>query len=156
MLAFAFFATTASGSTPRRRQAYVQLYGLMAFMGVVLILFIQALVSVAIWNYFRTHHPGEHRMWNHTIAPLISVIGQLAVLAVAIDKIDFLGAGYTYAWYLVVDRRVRVRRRHRIRAVPEIERPRQVRDDRPDGARGALAPMTAGGASATRGRPSRV
>ena len=40
-------------------------------------------------------------MWNHTIAPAISVIAQLAVLAVAIDKIDFLGAGYTYAWYLV-------------------------------------------------------
>jgi len=79
----------------------VQLYGLAAFMGVVLILFIQALVSVAIWNYFRTHHPGEHRMWNHTIAPIISVAGQLAVLFVAIDKIDFLGAGYTYAWYLV-------------------------------------------------------
>ena len=29
------------------------------------------------------------------------MIGQLAVLFVAIDKIDFLGAGYTYAWYLV-------------------------------------------------------
>ena len=32
---------------------------------------------------------------------MISVVGQLAVLFVAIDKIDFLGAGYTYAWYLV-------------------------------------------------------
>jgi len=70
-------------------------------MGVVLILFIQALVSVAVWNYFRTHHPAEHHIWTHTLAPLISVIGQLAVLFVAIDKIDFLGAGYTYAWYLV-------------------------------------------------------
>ena len=102
VLAFYFFTTTASGSDAATSQAYVQLYGLAAFMGVVLILFIQALVSVAIWNYFRTHHPGEHRMWNHTIAPIISVVGQLAVLFVAIDKIDFLGAGYTYAWYLVV------------------------------------------------------
>jgi amino acid transporter len=102
VLAFYFFTTTASGSDAATSQAYVQLYGLAAFMGVVLILFIQALVSVAIWNYFRTHHPDEHRMWNHTIAPIISVVGQLAVLFVAIDKIDFLGAGYTYAWYLVV------------------------------------------------------
>ncbi len=101
VIAFALFANVASGSDATTSIAYVQLYGLMAFMGVVLILFIQALVSVAIWNYFRTHHPSEHRMWNHTIAPLISVVGQLAVLAVAIDKIDFLGAGYTYAWYLV-------------------------------------------------------
>jgi amino acid transporter len=102
ILAFAAFATVAKGSDAATSIAYVQLYGLMAFMGVVLILFIQALVSVAIWNYFRTHHPSEHRLWNHTIAPIISVVGQLAVLIVAIDKIDFLGAGYHYAWYLVI------------------------------------------------------
>ncbi len=102
VIAFALFATVAAKSDAATSIAYTQLYGLMAFMGVVLILFVQALVSVAIWNYFRTHHPAEHRLWNHTIAPLISVIGQLAVLFVAIDKIDFLGAGYTYAWYLVI------------------------------------------------------
>jgi amino acid transporter len=101
-LAFYFFTTTAKGLDSATSQAYVQLYGLAAFMGVVIILFIQALVSVAIWNYFRTHHPSEHKLWNHTIAPIISVVGQVGVLAVAIDKIDFLGAGYTYAWYLVV------------------------------------------------------
>jgi len=101
VLAFYFFTTTASGSDPATSQAYVQLYGLAAFMGVVVILFVQALVSVAIWNYFRVHHASEHHIWTTTLAPLISVIAQLAVLAVAIDKIDFLGAGYTYAWYLV-------------------------------------------------------
>ena len=47
-----------TGSDSATSVGYIQLYGLMAFMGVVLILFIQALVSVAIWNYFRTHHPG--------------------------------------------------------------------------------------------------
>ena len=52
VLAFAVFADGAGDDTTTI--AYVQLYGLMAFMGVVLILFIQALVSVAIWNYFRT------------------------------------------------------------------------------------------------------
>jgi amino acid transporter len=102
VLAFYFFTTTAAGTDSATSQAYVQLYGLAAFMGVVIILFVQALVSIAIWNYFRTHHPTEHKLWNHTIAPLISVIGQVAVLAVAIQKIDFLGAGYRYAWYLVV------------------------------------------------------
>jgi amino acid transporter len=102
VLAFALFATTAAGSDSATSIAYVQLYGLMAFMGVVLILFIQALVSVAIWNYFRTHHPSEHHIWTHTLAPLISVVAQLIVLGIAIDKIDFLGAGYRYAWYLVI------------------------------------------------------
>jgi amino acid transporter len=101
VIAFWLFTDTAAGQTPASSQAYVQLYGLAAFMGVVIILFVQALVSVAIWNYFRTHHPGEHKVWNHTIAPIISVVGQVLVLAVAIQKIDFLGAGYRYAWYLV-------------------------------------------------------
>jgi len=102
VLGFWLFTDTAAGTDPATSQAYVQLYGLAAFMGVVIILFIQALVSVAIWNYFRVHHPSEHKLWNHTIAPVISVIAQLAVLGVAIQKIDFLGAGYTYAWYLVI------------------------------------------------------
>jgi amino acid transporter len=102
VLGFYFFTSTAAGSDSATSQAYVQLYGLAAFMGVVIILFIQALVSVAIWNYFRLHHPSEHRLWNHTLAPLISVVGQISVLAIAIWKIDFLGAGYTYAWYMVV------------------------------------------------------
>ena len=101
VIGFDLFTTTASGTDAATSQAYVQLYGLAAFMGVVVILFVQALVSVAIWNYFRNHHADEHKLWNHTIAPAISVIGQLAVLGVAIWKIDFLGAGYTYAWYFV-------------------------------------------------------
>jgi amino acid transporter len=101
VLAFKFFTDTAANTTAANSQGYVQLYGLAAFMGVVIILFVQALVSVAVWNYFRSHHASEHRLWNHTIAPLISVVGQVAVLAVAIWKIDFLGAGYRYAWYLV-------------------------------------------------------
>jgi amino acid transporter len=102
IVAFALFAAVDKHLGASYSVGYLQVYGLMAFMGVVLILFIQALVSIAIWNYFRTHHPGEHHIWTHTIAPIISVIGQVAVLSVAIDKIDFLGGGYHYAWYLVI------------------------------------------------------
>jgi amino acid transporter len=102
VIAFWAFANVAKGSDAATSIAYVQLYGLAAFMGVVLILFIQALVSLAIINYFRTHHSAEAHWWTHMVAPLIGLIAQLAVLAVAIDKIDFLGAGYHYAWYLVI------------------------------------------------------
>jgi amino acid transporter len=80
ILGFAVFANVAADSTAAASIAYLQVYGLMAFMGVVSILAIQALVSVAIWNYFRTHHPGEHKLWNHTIAPIISVVGRVVVL----------------------------------------------------------------------------
>lgn len=84
--------------------AYLQVYGLMAFMGVVSILFIQSLVSVAIFNYFRTHHREEHHLWTTMLAPLISVIGQAVVLYLAIKNIDFLGSGYSYAkWLVVID-----------------------------------------------------
>ena len=30
------------------------------------------------------------------------MVAQVLVLAIAIQKIDFLGAGYRYAWYLVI------------------------------------------------------
>jgi amino acid transporter len=104
IIAFAVRATVNPDQGASYSVAYLQVYGLMAFMGVVSILAIQALVSVAIWNYFRTHHPSEHHIWNHTLAPLISVIGQGVVLYLAIKNIDFLGSGYNYAkWLVVID-----------------------------------------------------
>jgi amino acid transporter len=104
IIAFAVRATVNPDQGASYSVAYLQVYGLMAFMGVVSILAIQALVSVAIWNYFRTHHPSEHHIWNHTLAPLISVVGQVVVLYLAIKNIDFLGSGYSYAkWLVVID-----------------------------------------------------
>jgi amino acid transporter len=97
VLGFALFIGTDDEFT----QAYLQVYGLMAFMGVVIILFIQALVSIAIWNYFRTHHREEHHVWRTTLAPWISAVGQLVVLYLAIKNIEFIGAGYDYARVLV-------------------------------------------------------
>ena len=49
----------------------------MAVMGVVSILAIQALVSVAIFNYFRTHHQEEHHWWTTITAPIIATISQV-------------------------------------------------------------------------------
>jgi amino acid transporter len=104
VIAFAVRAAVNPDQGAAYSVAYLQVYGLMAFMGVVSILAIQGLVSVAIWNYFRTHHPSEHRLWNHTLAPLISVVGQGVVLYLAIKNIDFLGSGYSYAkWLVVID-----------------------------------------------------
>ena len=72
----------------------------MAVMGVVSILAIQALVSLAIFNYFRTHHAESHHWWTTITAPVIAVISQLIVLYLAISNLDFLGAGYGYAKWL--------------------------------------------------------
>jgi amino acid transporter len=97
-----FVALASTGGSPAAfGVAYLQVYGLMAVMGVVSILAIQALVSIAILNYFRTHHAGEHHWWTTLTAPIIAAITQAYVLYLAIDNLDFIGAGYWYAKWLV-------------------------------------------------------
>jgi amino acid transporter len=96
VLGFAIFA----GTNDPNSQAYLQLYGLMAVMGVIIILAVQALVSVAVWNYFRVHHPQEQHWWRTMLAPAISFVAQGIVLYLLFKNLDFLGSGYHYANYL--------------------------------------------------------
>ena len=97
---FALFASVDPKLGASDSVAYLQVYGLMALMGVVSILAIQALVSVAIFNYFRTHHKDEHHWWTTITAPLIATVSQAYVLYLAISKLSFLGSGYSYAKWL--------------------------------------------------------
>jgi len=99
LLAFVLFAT-AKGSAGQS-VGYLQVYGLMAVMGVVSILAIQSLVSIAIFNYFRTHYREEHHWWTTILAPIIATVTQAYVLYLAISHLDFLGSGYSYAKWLV-------------------------------------------------------
>jgi len=96
VLGFAIFTGTHDPAS----QAYLQLYGLMAVMGVIIILSVQALVSVAVWNYFRVHYPQEQHWWRTMLAPAISFVGQGIVLYLLFKNLDFLGSGYHYANYL--------------------------------------------------------
>jgi amino acid transporter len=100
MGAFALFATVDDKAGAAQSVGYIQVYGLMAVMGVVSILAIQALVSLAIFNYFRTHHQEEHHWWTTITAPLIAAVSQGIVLYLAIKHLDFLGSGYSYAKWL--------------------------------------------------------
>ena len=93
---FAIFTGTHNPSS----EAYLQLYGLMAVMGVIIILAVQAIVSVAIWNYFRVHHPEEQHIWKTVLAPAISFVSQAIVLYLLFKNIKFLGSGFHYANYL--------------------------------------------------------
>ncbi len=97
LLAFALFASVDSKLGAGDSVAYLQVYGLMAVMGVVSILAIQAIVSVAIFNYFRVHHEAEHHWWKTMLAPIIAAISQAYVLYLAIHNLKFLGSGYSYA-----------------------------------------------------------
>jgi amino acid transporter len=100
LLAFALFAAVDGKLGAADSVGYLQVYGLMAVMGVVSILAIQALVSVAIFNYFRTHHKEDHHWWTTILAPILATISQGYVLYLAIKNLSFLGSGYGYAKWL--------------------------------------------------------
>ncbi|HEX6461053.1 MAG TPA: APC family permease [Thermoleophilaceae bacterium] len=97
---FALFAAVDAKTGAAQSVAYIQVYGLMALMGVVSILAIQAIVSLAIVNYFRTHHQAEHHWWTTLTAPLLAAAAQAYVLYLAIKNLTFLGSGYQYAKWL--------------------------------------------------------
>jgi amino acid transporter len=91
---FAIFVGTGDPTS----QAYLQLYGLMAVMGVIIILAIQALVSLAILVYFWRR--GESH-WLKTVAcPIVAFVAQGIVLYYLFENIEFLGSGYGYAKWL--------------------------------------------------------
>jgi amino acid transporter len=100
LLAFVLFAPVDSKLGAADSVGYLQVYGLMAVMGVVSILAIQALVSVAIFNYFRTHHAADHHWWRTMLAPVLAAVSQAVVLYLAISNLKFLGSGYSYAKWL--------------------------------------------------------
>ena len=79
-------------------EAYLQLYGLMAVMGVIIILSVQALVSLAIFNYFRMRN--ELHPVKTVLAPLISFVAQGIVLYLLFHNLELIGSGYNYATYL--------------------------------------------------------
>jgi amino acid transporter len=96
VIVFAIFA----GRDNPTQQAYLDLYGLMAIMGVIVILAVQALVSVAILRYFLQHHTSDVHWWNTVLAPIISFAGQAVVLYLLFTNIDFIGAGLSFARWL--------------------------------------------------------
>jgi amino acid transporter len=90
---FAIFVGTNDPSS----QAYGQLYGLMAVMGVIIILSVQAVVSLAILVYYERYHRDEVHWWKTRLAPVLALASQAYVVYLLFTNIDFLGAGYGYA-----------------------------------------------------------
>jgi amino acid transporter len=70
------------------KDPYAGLYVLLAILGTMSILVVQAVCSFAVLAYFRTHHP-ESRHWFKTFtAPLV---GGLAMLAVVVLLVSNMG-----------------------------------------------------------------
>jgi amino acid transporter len=89
-----------TGSNDPASQAYLQLYGLMAVMGVIIILSVQALVSLAILIYYERYHRDEVHWWKTRLAPILALISQAFVVYLLFANISFLGSGYGYAKWL--------------------------------------------------------
>jgi amino acid transporter len=86
------------GSNDPSKQAYNQLYGLMAVMGVIIILTVQALVSLAVVVYYLRQHRDEVHWWKTLLAPVLAFISQGYVVYLLFKNLNFLGAGtYGYA-----------------------------------------------------------
>ena len=76
----------------------------MAVMGVIIILSVQALVSLAILIYFERHHRDEVHWWKTRLAPVLALLSQAFVVYLLFDNITFLGSGYGYAnWFGPID-----------------------------------------------------
>ncbi len=86
------------------QQAYLMIYGLMALLGTSLVMFAQAIVSLAIIVYFRTHHIEDHHWFETLVAPLISFVAQIYIIYLLFSNIDFLGGGLAFAdWILWIN-----------------------------------------------------
>jgi len=96
VIGFAVF----TGSNNPSSQAYVQLYGLMAVMGVIVILSVQALVSLSILIYFERHPDLKGHWWKTRLAPALAFLSQAWVVYLLFGNIKFLGSGYSYANWL--------------------------------------------------------
>src|ERR1700680_2991029 len=100
VVAFGVFA----GRDNPTQQAYVDLYGLMAVMGVIVILAVQALVSIAILRYFWMNHGTEVHWWSTVLAPIISFVGQAIVLVLLFQNISFIaGTAGLVKWLGPID-----------------------------------------------------
>jgi amino acid transporter len=89
-----------TGSDNPNSQAYLQLYGLMAVMGVIIILSVQAVVSLAVLVYYERFHKDEVHWWKTRLAPLLAFVSQAFVVYLLFTNISFLGGGYNYANWL--------------------------------------------------------
>src|SRR6202050_4781230 len=69
----------------------------MAVMGVIIILSVQAVVSIGVLVYYERYHKDEVNWWRTRLAPLLAFISQAYVVYLLFTNIDFLGGGYSYA-----------------------------------------------------------
>jgi amino acid transporter len=84
---FAYFI----GTNDPNAQAYVTVYTMLAILGTLLLLILQAIVSIAIIVYFRANHPGEVNIFASLIAPIVAFISQVWLVYLLVQNLETFG-----------------------------------------------------------------
>jgi amino acid transporter len=84
---FAYFV----GTNDPNAQAYVTVYTMLAILGTMLLLILQAVVSIAIIVYFRANHPGETNVFGSLIAPIIAFVSQAWLVYLLVQNLETFG-----------------------------------------------------------------
>lgn len=84
---FAYFL----GTNDANAQAYATVYTMLAILGTMLLLILQAIVSIAIIAYFRANHPGEAGIFPSLIAPIIAFVSQVYLVYLLVQNLETFG-----------------------------------------------------------------
>ena len=76
----------------------LDVYYWIAVQGVIWIILVQALTSLAVWAYFRRQPPSERSFWKTTVAAWIGFLAQIMVLYLCYKYLSSLAAGDV--WYV--------------------------------------------------------
>jgi amino acid transporter len=77
ILGFAYF----------KKDPYLDIFVLLAVLGTFVLLIVQTTTMVAVYNYFRKHHPGES-IWRTKVAPIVGGLGMLGVVILMVMNLD--------------------------------------------------------------------
>jgi amino acid transporter len=90
VLTIGFYFLTTNGDDPLRG-AYFYQYGLLAILGTMAILIVQAITSFAVIWYFHVKKAAPGNIWATGIIPALGGLGMLYVVWLLLDNIDFAG-----------------------------------------------------------------
>ena len=85
-----FYFLTTNGDDPLKG-AYFYQYGLLAILGTMAILIVQAITSFAVISYFHVKKSAPGNVVTTLLIPLVGGIGMLYVVWLLLDNIDFAG-----------------------------------------------------------------
>lgn len=81
------------GTDDPNAQAYVAVYTMLAILGTMLLLILQAIVSIAIIVYFRTHHSADAGVFSTLLAPLFAFFAQMYLVYLLVTNLATFGGG---------------------------------------------------------------